>query len=317
MSAWMKEKVKGKLPEDQRPRFERGQPLGAILWRQWDSIQEVKDANQTAAWLAAQGSCAWQSPQGYTDTRFYGPGGAARAKEIANWDTDWPEGREAYATAAEEVSGMVGTVKSRRRKRRYAIQGASLNLDRWQQYDPRPWVQRYREVSDGPGTHTIRVVINGAASCNVDAKDYVWSAVAAAIVASKLEEAGYSVEIVNVMAVNNMINRIDRKGKSQAVVSIIPIKAEEEPVDIDRVLRFCAHPGVYRTLGFHAWMTSPIGKGREGNGSLGYPWDASKAMKALGMDDGTVYAPHPNDCRTAKAAVEWLTKTLAPFGMEG
>jgi hypothetical protein len=286
------------------------------IWRGTaDSIVDLMNARPSKANEAHNAATydrvAHDGQSDTSDPSWYGHrDGVEGAVRVARMDEDWPEGDRLMRQAGAEL-GDLPTVKRRRRRRRKGADGFELDADRlYTGALDKAWTYIDKPVSDQKGSGVVHVVCTWSASGGISASQFVWSAAAAVAVANALDVAGYPVEITLLKA----------WGGDYALR--VPLKAAGEPLDAGRVFRYAAHPGVYRTLGFHAAMTCPgeitggvggvVGMGR-GHGA----WKSESVLRDCWPDDldGAIVAPHPNDCRTVKAAQAWYRKTLKAYGL--
>ena len=236
-------------------------------------------------------------------------GSVSEAVEIAGGGV-WIKGRDTYRRMMSELGSEVPRVKSRRRRRRRSeVDGVDIDAERFAMRSQDFWYEEYRENNDAPGSACVRLVVQSAASASVNGDQYFWSGVAATIFADRLEAAGYSVRIEWVSAVRRAFKT---RGTSGLLVTM-PIKSEQEPLDLDRCIAWLSHPGVYRTLGLKSTMLH----NRAPRLSLGWPVKAQNLMESLDMaDENTVFGAFINECTSKKDALKWLSEKLEPYGIQ-
>ena len=237
-------------------------------------------------------------------------GSVAEAVEIAGGGV-WSKGRDTYKRMMSELGSEVPQVKSRRRKRRRSeVDGVDIDAERFAMRSQDFWYEEYRENSDAPGSACVRLVVQSSASAFVKGDQYFWSGVAATIFADRLEAAGYSVRIEWVAAGRDVFKT---KGTYDGLLVTMPIKSEQEPLDLERCIAWLSHPGVFRTLGFKSMLLH----NRAADWGLGYPVEAQKLMERLDMaDENTVFGAFINECKSKEEALRWLNEKLEPYGIQ-
>lgn len=283
-------------------------------WRRWDSAAEWGAAAPSRANAAhpyartlANGVSA-----GLPEAWYGEADGLVGALAVAAGRRPWTAGRELFQAAANKLGalGAVPRVQSCRRRGEWGADGDALDADRALAGDlDRAWRRTVRGPRpEGTGA-VVRVIFQAAANARVNAADYVWSAVAACALIDALEAAGIPCEATRVALTREAGAHVD------ASRSDVPVKAAAEPLDVDRLLRLTAHPGVYRTAGFAADDLSLPRKIRPHLGSA-LPWYERPADLRDAADAGAVIAPEPGAVRDAADACEWIRRELRGLGIE-
>ena len=250
------------------------------------------------------------------DPEWYGHHeGNKGALKIARYAEAWAEGHKLINEASEGLDIACPRVKRRKRKRCLGPQGASVNMDQvWAGNLDRAWHTFKRETREGAGNQCVRFYVNVGGNCGISAKEMVWPAAAVAIAAKVLEQAGVPTEIIGCSAGENFAKHAkDKEYCSQ--LKTFPLKKEGEPLDLDRIIRFTCHAGIYRTVGFKVIFSVPGVRTTWGLGrARPFEWMAKKA--GVKLPEGAIVGPFSEDCKTSEDALKWLTKTLKPFGLE-
>lgn len=211
----------------------------------------------------------------------------------------WPEGSERLLTLATRDINPV----SIRRRRERADQGAELDIHAVYRGDlSRAWTRcRKRQ---GSGVRSVTIVVNIGANAGVKADQMFWRGAAALKLASALTESGYSVAIIGAESAQNM----DVVGKHD-LVQCVEIKAEDQPLDLDRLAALTAMPGYFRTGLFAGICWAADRHGLQAAGGLGQ--DAPKlihdAVKLLPVPQ---HAFIQGEINSQKAAEEWIDSVL-------
>jgi hypothetical protein len=250
------------------------------------------------------------------DPEWYGHReGNKGALKIARYVEGWAEGHKLIEEASEGLNVACPRVKRRKRKRCLGPQGMTVNMDQvWAGNLDRAWHTFKRETRDGAGNQCVRFYVNVGGNCGISASQMVWSAAAVAIAAKVLEQAGVPTEIIGCAAGVHIGKKV-KDGKEVSQLYTFPLKKEGEPLDLDRIIRFTCHAGIFRTVGFKVIASTP---GVRSFSSLGQSKSFTSVARRAGikLPAGAIVGPFSDDCKTSQQALAWLTKTLEPFGLE-
>lgn len=160
--------------------------------------------------------------------------------------------REGVAKMREAIGTLnVAGVTSIKRRPKWRDEGDELDIQRVYSGDlDRAWWSSERKIVSGVVQH-VRVLVAAAALSSVESSDMFWRGAVACILVDALEEAGYRVE-VGAFAYSDH-PWITKRGRTLAGV---PLKAFDEPLDIERMAACTAHAGFFRTAIFAERMSS-------------------------------------------------------------
>ena len=178
----------------------------------------------------------------------------------------WPAGREKMNRINLDGAKLPAPV-SIRRVRRWGEDGDEFSRDRFDAGRLDCWKTRCRQRTVSGST--IRVTIELCANWRKTPEQLMWSGLAAAKLADKLEHAGYRVEI----AVTASNSDLDRHG--YRCVEIIHVKRAEDPLNLDALLMAVAHPLFFRFVVFSSWLRYPV----RCSPCLGYPADTPTGLR--------------------------------------
>ena len=246
---------------------------------------------------------------------WFGPGGNGEtsnrkmvkgAIELFKRNRVWADGLSTMRTAQEDMPTVTG-VKSLRRKRQWGASGIEVDMDRVRtgRLDT-AWRCYRRQVSTG--TRIIKVVVDMCCNWMVTGKQYIWTGIAATALIDTLEASGYRVELEAVCAGT-------RTYGTRGYAIRVPLKAADEPLDIERVLLWTAHPAAFRVYTFQALLANQL----EVEPSLGIPRPAAEAVAAiygdrfgLGPEFEALCVPR---LHSPKAAQDWILSVVKAYGL--
>lgn len=153
--------------------------------------------------------------------------------------TGWADGLDAVADVRDALWDSLGD-SVERPSPRYAVAGQHVDVGRWLTGHPECMVAAPMEVETGVG-RVAKVTVNGAVSGGVRADTLVYRGAAIALVVDALEACGVRCEVEWQMGIDD----------SQLLR--VPLKAADQPLDIDRLTFALAHPCMLRRLVF-SWM---------------------------------------------------------------
>jgi hypothetical protein len=212
----------------------------------------------------------------------------------------WPEGSDRLLKlATREIQPQ-----SIRRRRERADQGAELDIHSVYRGDlSRAWTRTRRR--SGNGVRNVAIISNLTDSANVSASDLFWRGAASLKLAEALMEAGYNVAIYGAESGQKACSA----GRTR-VCQFVEIKADDQPLDLDRLAALTAMPGYFRTALF-----AGIAKGcdmldRTPSWGLGVPDPQfiEQAAKMLPAIPGNAIIQPPVNSK--KAAEDWIDKVL-------
>jgi len=128
-----------------------------------------------------------------------------------------------------QLENLQTVAMSKRRRRKYAEEGAELDIDRYMCADPAMW------VSCPPSEirkRSARIYIDVWGTCGTTFQTFINSIVFAAAMADIIEAAGITLEIVVGTTATNFW-----EGKGACTIAF-PVKQANEPMDISKLLTF-------------------------------------------------------------------------------
>jgi hypothetical protein len=184
--------------------------------------------------------------------------------DLHDWDdlcravvTPWPKGEALVASLRRQLEGFeLGAPRSIRRRSEWSDNpGGTFDLDRF--LDAQPY---YR----GPvprhvvARQFVTLFVDACASRTMDAAQMYWRGVTAAVVAEKLEAAGYSVEIVVYDVGNDALlpNPALSGGRMQDLVVSVWVKRFEDPLDTGAIV-VASSPWYFRIAMFATFHLIP------------------------------------------------------------
>jgi hypothetical protein len=228
--------------------------------------------------------------------------GAPNIKELNRRLKDgWPDGSDRLLKlATREINPT-----SIRRRRERADQGAELDIHAVYRGDlSRAWTRTRRR--SGSGVRTVAILCNLGANSDTGANSLFWRGAAALKLTTALMEAGYNVAIYGFESGHKSC-----ESSVTSVAQFVEIKAEDQPLDLDRLAALTAMPGYFRTALFGGIILGCDLMGRRANGGLGTVTHNGVAQIAKMLpvipENAIVQDPVEN-----KASAEaWIDKVMA------
>ena len=277
----------------------------------FDSVADAEAAPVTEAnahhagvgILDPDADVCWNDTDDYDPQHWFGVASRREALAIIA-GSGWAEGvRRVYDKLGTLTGLNIEGARSIKRRGEWAADGDDLDLDRLRsgQLDI-AWRRRRRQKRTQPGG-VVRLINDMCAACDENADDIFWAGAATLYLADTLEEAGYRVEIVTA----NRCGHQWRDGTTEGLISIT-LKDSQEPVSPDQVAATLCFAAFYRTVGFHAALTTD----QVCTGHWGYVKDlTAEELAAAGLyEPGDVIVPQ---LRSAQAAERFLSQFLAGF----
>jgi hypothetical protein len=137
----------------------------------------------------------------------------------------------------QEIEEMISMMPTAKRKRKFGLDGAEIDIERYMLQNPEAWVRRER----GQKKKTIRIFINYGYSAGTGDKSFAEGAVRGVALADVLTRLGHGVEIV----ASSFTTGAD--GKRIAINAML--KASDTPVDPQSLLVTCL-PALSRVFEF-------------------------------------------------------------------
>lgn len=222
----------------------KGEIKGNKRIRIYDSVEALTAAADQAWESGRQHPRDWDS-----ETRFVGRSFSDWKAAKAAAGQTWEEGIRMLEDLMQEIEQFdLPTPKSRRRKAEWNEDGGDdLDLDRlragqayWRRIEPR----------ETTGTPTIAIISDLSTSCNKKARDILWRGLVSLILANRLEEAGYRVEL---WAVNNVSHGYR---DNTASMTAVQLKRADQPLDMATLINALSG-WFFRTVVFQEYYTQP------------------------------------------------------------
>lgn len=248
----------------------KGNSLTAILW---DGVNEPRQVTESRNWTVKENGALAKSyfdPSGWGGADWLGA--ANRAELFRRLSEGWAEG----ARRLSEVEVPDVEAKSVRRRKVRGDQGDWIDMQAVYRGDlSRAWTRTRKRETSAP--RSVSVVINLGANCGVTAESLAWRGISALRLCESLTEAGYSVAIYGTVAGRgaDISSKVDS-------IQLVEIKAEDQPLDLDRLAALTIMPGWFRTSGFAGLVLGCDAVGAQACTGLGKP-DESRVMEAIAM----------------------------------
>ena len=240
--------------------------------------------------------------------------------DLTNWDdlaaavlAPWDEGMRYLDEMRAELAGVPLPVPHTV-KRRMAWRddpGGTFDLDRYCAGQPayRAAVNRH-----AIGRQFVTLFVDSCAGRDTRAREMLWRGVAAAVVAEKLEEAGYGVEIVVYDCGRGSLVPLadDPDGDEQNLAFLVMVKRFSDPIDPVALVN-AASPWYFRIVQFANYFIIPGQKPSEGFGYVGR-LDSRTAELVTRADDAHIIANVWDAGDAARRARSILRKFADPHG---
>jgi len=213
----------------------------------------------------------------------------------------WPDGAGKLRAALGDIGNDLPAPQSILRKPVRDSHGDTLDVQRVFRGDlERAWERRKR--TRAVSRRHVTLYVNIAQAANRSAEELFWRGGCAAIAANLLEQAGYSVELVQTICSDNVW---PEKNVSCLLTTIA--KRVDEPVNLERLAATLALAGSFRYLGFLARCQGPWAV------NFGYGNTRSRSADLLGdIDPGSIVIETGDVTNLAQARAT-LLKILAPY----
>lgn len=146
-----------------------------------------------------------------------------------------------------------------RKKRKFAEEGAELDIDRLMCGDPEHWIKS-ENIKD---KKTLKILFNGALNCDHDAEDFVKNIIVCICFIDVLRTIGLSAEFWNGHVVENCTT------KTEHALTMVKVKDADESIDVCKMLS-TGLPGLFRWYTFKIETNILQGQPLEGLGSAIY-----------------------------------------------
>lgn len=147
---------------------------------------------------------------------------------------------------ADQVSAI--RVPSIRRLPCWDIDGSEASWERWYDGHEKVW-RGMRRASGGPSRRIVRVLLQCAFRWNVKPDEVAWGGAVALAMTRALEQAGYRVELIGVVASRAAFE--DGSGR----IYRVRLKEADQPVDIGRLSSWVCCPATQRMMAW-GWDSS-------------------------------------------------------------
>lgn len=174
----------------------------------------------------------------------------------------WPEGMNTVQDMMRQINEQdLPEPRDVRRRQHWNEEHGELNVDRYMAGDDMIFRRGMRKSTSAPKVVSLLCCLGG--NCNVSAESMFWRGAAAAAAVQKLEEAGYSCEVIAYMrSVGCYSGNYDQTEAFQ----ILPIKQAGEELDLASLVN-CMSGWFFRSICFGGLYT--LGRPRRGLGSFG------------------------------------------------
>ncbi len=221
----------------------------------------------------------------------------------------WPEGVKKAQAIANPLQEKLYS-KIQLATIQYDTTGTLLDVGRFAVGEPEHWGNWEYSLIDGEGTKYVHIVMNGTASCGIEASVLIARGAVVSALVNLLELGGCRAKVTLAYAVTP---RADAPPIFQTTVTL---KQYDEPLDLDRLTYALAHPSTFRRLFFSLMECQPtalchaMGVPRGGYGSQGDLLKADQGDIYLGsMSYGAV------DWENPESAERWALKHLQELGV--
>jgi hypothetical protein len=156
----------------------------------------------------------------------------------------------------ESVQTLLSKAQSVKKRRVFKEDGDELCIDRILSGDPMHW----QSTTKGRKSNTLRLGINCALSCGNDENEFAKMCALTVVLSDLITKCGYSVEILMMVTVHNISDKIDEGGY------VIPVKRADQPLDLNAIYSM-GILGLFRSVGFKALRQFIEGRTNDGLGS--------------------------------------------------
>lgn len=151
----------------------------------------------------------------------------------------WPEGvKQALAISEPIQQNLYGVIALPRIE--YDVTGELLDVGRFASGEPEHWGNWEHNLKEGKGTKYVHVVMNGTASCGVDASVLIARGAVTSALVNLLEMAGHRVKVTLCYGV------AECHGGPAYMTTTVSLKQYDEVLDLDRLTYALAHPSTFR-----------------------------------------------------------------------
>jgi hypothetical protein len=268
----------------------------------WDSLNEPMEIATGSEWKhEGNQQNARSLTTGDTGQGHYWYGAPDRATLDKRLAEGWPEGSERLLKLAAPEAHST----SIRRRRERADQGSEIDMQAvWRGDLSRAWTRQRRRSVNAP--RNVAIIIDLCANAGVGADELFWRGASALRVAQSLTDAGYQVAIYGAEGGKNN----DQRGTVDAV-QFVEIKAQDQPLDIDKLAALTAMPGYFRTRLFAGIVRLCDLAGKEVSGGYGQaaPELLNDALKLVPQIPATAILQDAS-VLCERSAAKWIEKAM-------
>jgi hypothetical protein len=276
--------------------YDESQHLTTVLW---DSVTEPEALLKADGWNhEANKSSGLNHFTRKAETSWLGVPSVDALRKVLT------KGWKAGVERIEKIPlGELPEPTSIRRRRVRADQGDELDMQAVYRGDmSRAWSKTKRQSRTS--VRSVSIVIDLAGNAGVSSEQLFWRGASGLRLADELTKAGYSVAIYGAAGAANVSNE-----GHEDLVQFVEIKAEDSPLDMDRLAALTGLAGFFRTSLFAGiyWSCDQLGK--HAAGGLGQSDNTliAKAIKQMPIPQNSIIQP---PVKTQERAEEWLKSVL-------
>ncbi|CAB4122600.1 hypothetical protein UFOVP28_19 [uncultured Caudovirales phage] len=254
------------------------------------SVWDYVEAAQTGPVLFSGNQSHVDGKMAQKESEWYGFSASKGMRDIVGIVKDgWSDGASRLFDAASKVSKPV--MESLSRKRVWADQGESINLDRLYSGDLDTMWQGWRRKRQPKQGRVVKLGCNVAATGSTSTETMFWTGAAIVVLADVLTKAGYSVEV----ALYNTATQGDSKPLAEVVV-----KQPDQHLSITSLASTICMPGFFRSVGITWLCRQYTEQTNAGHGICDFKFrdPSCTAFVAIG------------EVKDAAGAIQWVNKRV-------